>query len=305
MHRGALLATLIAPAILACNAPADLGELAAEDCVSPLRIATFNVRFDNPDDGVHAWPNRADRVIEHIESFGPDILGTQEALDHQVEFLAAPGNLDGYDREGVGRDDGERAGEYAALFFRRDRFARREGGTFWLSETPSRPKRPEEPFDWGTQLNRIATWAQLEDRDTGAQLLVVNTHFDHQSREARRKSAELIVEHLEEWSARVDALVVVGDLNARPETEPHRLLGGFEAESPVIDAFYLAPEDRRDVLTTLTRWRILLPGFHVDHVFVSPDVSVRDYRVHNRKYLYEGARRYTSDHLPVSAEICL
>ena len=43
-----------------------------------------------------------------IRKFDPDLLGTQEVLAVQADFLAE--NLPGYTLVGVGRDDGKRPG---------------------------------------------------------------------------------------------------------------------------------------------------------------------------------------------------
>ena len=58
----------------------------------------------------------------------------QEALHRQVEYLTA--ELSGHDWYGVGRDDGKKAGEYAPVFYRRERLRLIDAGTFWLSEVP-------------------------------------------------------------------------------------------------------------------------------------------------------------------------
>ena len=41
-----------------------------------------------------------------------------------------------YDGIGVGRDDGKTAGEYAPLFYRKDKYEVLDSNTFWLAENP-------------------------------------------------------------------------------------------------------------------------------------------------------------------------
>ena len=50
-----------------------------------LRVMTYNIRFDNPADGVHAWPNRKELVASVIRFHKADIIGVQEALEHQIQ----------------------------------------------------------------------------------------------------------------------------------------------------------------------------------------------------------------------------
>ena len=71
-------------------------------CAHPLVVATWNVRFDNPEDGVHRWANRAAALGEHARALEADILGMQEVLPEQLDDLERM--LPGYRREGQGRD---------------------------------------------------------------------------------------------------------------------------------------------------------------------------------------------------------
>ena len=91
------------------------------------------MRYDNPEDGANNWRFRRGRVAEVIASHGVDVFGTQELLANQLGDLKRL--LPGYAAVGVGREDGAEAGEFSAVFYRRDRFTPLESGTFWLSET--------------------------------------------------------------------------------------------------------------------------------------------------------------------------
>lgn len=99
-----------------------------------LSVMTFNMRYDNPEDGQNNWRFRRERVAGVIKAQEVDVLGTQELLSNQFNDLS--GLLTGYQGVGVGRLDGAESGEYCAVFFRKDRFTLLDSGTFWLSETP-------------------------------------------------------------------------------------------------------------------------------------------------------------------------
>ena len=129
-----------------------------------LTVATFNIRMETRGDlGTRNWNARKDLVVETIRKMNPDLLGVQEALPRQMDYLA--GKLPDYERYGVGRDDGKNRGEYSALFVRKERLERdpEEGGTFWLSATPEKAGSKT----WGNGVTRICTWARLVDRRTG------------------------------------------------------------------------------------------------------------------------------------------
>jgi endonuclease/exonuclease/phosphatase family metal-dependent hydrolase len=219
----------------------------------------------------------------------------QEVLPHQLDALERM--LPGYRREGEGRD-GPGQGEASPLFYRASRFERQGGGTFWLSPTPDRPRGPDEQKPWGTWLNRIASWALLRDGKSGRKLLVINSHFDHASEMARRNSATILVDFVARHPA--DVAVVMGDLNARPDSPPHATLAAALTDAARAPEVVLA-RDR----TTVTEWTKLgVPDHHIDHIFASGARPLR-YEVVDRRADYQGARRYPSDHLPVRARLCL
>lgn len=122
-----------------------------------LSVMTFNMRYDNPEDGADNWRFRRGRVAEVIASHGVDVFGTQELLANQLGDLKRL--LPGYAAVGVGREDGAEAGEFSAVFYRRDRFTPLESGTFWLSETPD----VAGSKGWDGACERVATWVVLHD----------------------------------------------------------------------------------------------------------------------------------------------
>ena len=60
-----------------------------------LRMMTYNIRFDTPADGVHAWPNRKELVASVIRFHKADIIGVQEAMEHQIQDLMDAFKIDG------------------------------------------------------------------------------------------------------------------------------------------------------------------------------------------------------------------
>ena len=155
-----------------------------------LRLATFNIRYDNSGDGPNSWPHRKDSICAFIHRVDPDIIDMQEVLHHQLEVLKT--GLPEYTVVGVGREDGKTAGEYAPIFFKQAKYTLLDQNTFWLCEKPDSVGM----VGWDAALTRIATWVKLQDKKTGQILMVVNTHFDHIGTEARRNSALLIIEKI-------------------------------------------------------------------------------------------------------------
>ena len=158
-----------------------------------LSVMTFNMRYDNPEDGQNNWRFRRERVAGVIKAQEVDVLGTQELLSNQFNDLS--GLLTGYQGVGVGRLDGVESGEYCAVFFRKDRFTLLDSGTFWLSETPE----VVGSLGWDGACERIATWVVLRDRD-GRELFFIDTHLDHVGQVARDEGVSLLMNGIETLS---------------------------------------------------------------------------------------------------------
>lgn len=176
-----------------------------------LNVMTFNMRYDNPEDGENNWRFRRERVARAIEMNRADVFGAQELLLNQLNDLK--GLLPGYAEVGVGREDGAGAGEFNPVFYRTDRFELLDWGTFWLSETPEKAGSK----GWDGACERLATWTVLRDRD-GREIFFINTHLDHVGETARREGVSLLLERIALLSAG-RPVVLTGDFNAEPESE--------------------------------------------------------------------------------------
>lgn len=180
-------------------------------------LMSFNVRYSTSSDGMNWWEFRKEEVLKAIRYYEPGIMGTQEILYPMIEYLDT--NLSDYSYVGVGRDDGNQAGEYCAIFYNRRQFDLRETRTWWLSETPS-----EISVGWDASMERIVTYAHFWDKRSRKDIFVFNAHFDHIGEEAREKSAQLILKLINELNLSRKRLVLMGDLNCDPDSEPIALL---------------------------------------------------------------------------------
>lgn len=258
--------------------------LAAQAAAAPVRLMTFNLRYDNRGDGANRWELRRDAVGAFLSERQPDIVGVQEALRGQLDDLRA--RLPGYEEVGVGRDDGKTRGEYSALLVRTSRFAVVESGTFWLSDTPETPGSRS----WGNDIPRICTRVSLRD-EAGGRLTVFNAHFDHVSQPSREKSAALIRDR----AAAVEGpCVLMGDWNATSVNPAVKvlLMAGWR------DAFVLAAP-AGDPGGTFHAFHGGGDGPRIDHLLVRDPVKVRSYRIHREPV----SGRVLSDHHPVAMEI--
>jgi hypothetical protein len=69
-----------------------------------LSVMTYNIRYDSPNDGLDQWDYRKKILTDQIRFYHPDVIGIQEGLLHQIEYIKDA--LKNYEYLGVGRDDG-------------------------------------------------------------------------------------------------------------------------------------------------------------------------------------------------------
>lgn len=180
-------------------------------------IMSYNIRYDNKWDIENSWENRKKKVVQLLNHYNPEIFGIQEGLSNQVHFIDSC--LSNYSYMGVGRKDGSQKGEFCAIFFDTIKFTVLEYSTFWLSETPD-----TFSVGWDAALERICTYGLFEDKVTKERIWVFNTHFDHKGVLAREKSSELILSKIHNINRTHLPVILMGDLNATPNSRPIQIL---------------------------------------------------------------------------------
>ncbi|WP_423127008.1 endonuclease/exonuclease/phosphatase family protein [Gaoshiqia sp. Z1-71] len=265
----------------------------AVSTISPaldIRVMTYNIRYNNPGDGIHVWPNRKADVVELLRSRKPDVFGLQEALLGQINDIAS--FMPGYDWVGVGRDDGVNQGEYVPIFYNSQRYQLKLQGWFWLSETPDIPSK-----GWDAALPRLCTYVLLEDYETRANFWVFNSHFDHLGEEARKESARLILKKVHELNNDKLPVILTGDFNASPDADPIRIL-----ERRLNDSRQKSEVEPSGPEGTFNGFDFNSPlKDRIDYIFVNRKVTVTKYEV----ITDSKDQCYPSDHLPVLAELSL
>lgn len=250
-------------------------------------VASFNLRFDNPDDIGNLWRERKEHVLKMLKHYGWDIVGMQEVRGNQMRDLAA---LDGYAVEGRSREP-DPEGEHGPIFYNAAKFERLDGGTFWLSSTPDVPSK-----SWDSDCYRICTWLKLRDRQSGKTIAILNTHLDHVSEEARYQGARVILDWIDKHASDVP-VILTGDFNASPEERCYRAI-----TERLRDARRAAGQEHYGPWGTFTGFRFDVPTDElkeIDYIFVSPQVHVRKTRTVTDSF----DRKYPSDHFPIEAMV--
>ena len=236
-----------------------------------LTVASFNVRYQNDEDNRegNGWERRCPYVCGLIDFESFDIFGAQEVLHPQLLDMCA--RLTDYDFVGVGRDDGKTRGEYAPIFYKKERFERLDSGHFWLSEQSDRPT-----VGWDAALPRICTWGRFLDRRTGRRFWFFNLHMDHIGKKAREKSAELVVEKIRSFCAPDESVILTGDFNV----DQHDTIYTTFTDSGVLADSYETAAKRFAPNGTFNDFHVdRLTDSRIDHVFVSPSFRVVRYGV--------------------------
>jgi endonuclease/exonuclease/phosphatase family metal-dependent hydrolase len=245
---------------------------------------TYNIRYATERDGINSWENRKEWVFEQLNETKPDVFGIQEGLHHQVAYLDSA--LTDYAYVGVGRDDGATGGEYTALFYQTETLSVLEHDTFWLSETPDTVS-----VGWDASMERIATWARVKDKATEKEYLVLNAHFDHIGEQARINSMKLIRQFIEENFSKNLPVIVMGDFNALPESEPIKYINWL-----MYDAYFTAHTKPRGPEGTFHGFDPNHPlDRRIDYIFVNDKIEVVSYEA---IYAFDEGF-FPSDHLPI------
>lgn len=211
-----------------------------ESTGTKLKLMTYNLKFASPT-FEPSWEIRREWQIDMIRKYEPDIIGTQEGLKEQIDYLAE--HLPEYVCIGEGRKGGD-DDEHMAIFYKRDKFRLREMQSFQLSKTP-------DIIGSGPEVNpRMVTWARFalinipdegkngkypqdyrDHWENTQEFYLFNTHYFNGKKDslARYNASKLILTRINElnrfgsWT-KERPVFLMGDFNCRPGSEPYKAL---------------------------------------------------------------------------------
>ena len=263
-----------------------------------FRVMSFNIRLPVQSDGINYWDLRRPLVASTIRYHEADIIGVQEAFRRQLDEMTT--DLPEYGWFGLCRTDGsvlpDPDGEFSAILYRKDRFERLDGNTFWLSETPE----VAGSKGWDAAFPRIVTWAKFKDMKSGKLFFYFNTHFDHMGEQAREESARLILQKINEIAGK-EPVILSGDFNSTDTSKPYQLLTDQQSTYGMTDALYVSKSPHHGPLGSFSS-SFTLPGvgdYRIDFIFIRNRITVLKHAILSDSW--DG--RLPSDHLPVLAEL--
>jgi endonuclease/exonuclease/phosphatase family metal-dependent hydrolase len=256
-----------------------------------LHVRSYNLRYAS-NTGPHAWSARRPVLAELLRRELPTVLGTQEGLYGQLTDVARD-LPEYYDWIGEGRRGGEKD-EYVAIFFDTRRLEPLASGNFWLSDTPD----VAGSRSWGNTTTRMTTWVRFRDRRTGGEFVVVNTHLDNVSENARLRGAELIRDRIHAFPPGLP-VILTGDFNTAAEYAPQY---GILVGAGLTDTWTAATQRRTPLTATWHGYGPLMPdGPRIDWILVRGAAAIQAAAINT--YSHDGT--YASDHLPVQALLTL
>ena len=246
-----------------------------------VRVVSFNIRCADVN-GVQP-KERADIVLKTICDLAPDSAGLQEVTGEWVKYLK---KIPGCGMVGEGRDGGGH-GEGCYILYNELKWKCLDSGTFWLSETPDEPS-----FGWDAACRRVCTWIVLQNRLTGKTYAHVNSHFDHQGKVAVKEEAKMVNAFIDEHFCDMP-VVFTADLNAKPDSEPYRIMTESLADARLNAA------EKQEYGTFHGTHPETMAEYYIDYVLTRPGIEVPVYRT-----VTAGVNgRFVSDHFPIYADV--
>lgn len=259
------------------------------------RIATFNMKRSSLEGKHNSWNERKASIHAILKKIEPDIIGTQELTIDSLNSIKNFLNL--YNTVGCGRRGGDK-GEFAAIFYRKDKFECIKSDTFWLSPKPQTPGSR----GWLSFFPRICTWCILKDKRNDIYLRIYNTHLDHISPLARKQGLELIKHYANKHNSDLlTGTILMGDFNASPKSASYKEMINTDDGINIFynNTFNVLYKTGEKTLRTYHGFKGKVYGRPIDYIFTTKNLSIERAKIDQNIY----AAIYPSDHYPVIADI--
>ena len=248
-----------------------------------LKVISYNIRYNNPNDGINIWENRRSTIAQFLINENPDFAGLQEVKYSQLTFLTE--SLLNYSFIGVGRDDGKTKGEYSPIFFNTKKYKVLHNKTFWLSSSPEKVS-----VGWDASMERICTYGLFENLKSKEKIWVFNTHLDHLGVKARKNSTDLILKMINEIKTTSVPIILTGDFNLEDNNSSIKKI-----QSQLTDVLLKINKSNNYYETYNGFNNIVESKKRIDYIFIK-NLQVKNAKHVHLKTCFEG---WASDHHPV------
>ena len=181
------------------------------------RIISLNLRYAKS-----ATQNnqsiREPRIVSFVEAAKADSIGFQECEAFWKTRLYATLNELGY----VSAQDEaySASGDYAFknyIYYNTNTTNLIQGGRIWLSETPNTPSQ-----GFGSRYYISASWAVLENKQTGVKYIHVNTHLNVDNAQIRDKEIEILQSKIQTFVDKGYPVFITGDFNSNLKSDVYK-----------------------------------------------------------------------------------
>ena len=226
----------------------------------PFSIMTYNIRCGYCDENnLNNWNSRKELLLSIIKKNNADLIGFQEVVQNQLEYLKT--NLADYNYFGSGREaDG--SGEGCYIFYKKLAFTidSVHSGTKWYSSTPD----IAGSNDMGDKYNRIITYARFKNKITNKYFYHFNTHLTYID-SIQIKYINFLTKIISN-RAIDDPFILSGDFNASEISPAIKELKGNLGTTGLIDSYReINPKGN---ITTFNNFTQQADGIKIDYIFI-------------------------------------
>ena len=280
-----------------------------------LRFGTYNVWSNsarqskinnNSSSPARSWENSKQAVANLIAQLDCDIIGMQEVSTvcrDDLADLVKTASKDKYELWWVDTYPSPNKDIGNAVFYDKKKFEFSDQGIYYFSETPEVPS-----VGWDeTNYHRAALTAVVTHIESGKRFFLMATHGPL-GNVACGHAGRLLVEFDKKYNTKGLPSIVVGDMNARPNSVFHKnMLTHYED-------CYLVAEKKSGTIGTHNGAAESDDSLNdeskrIDHIYVRSSImgqiDVNEYKVSLDKLDCGGELHYPSDHNPVIVDVTL
>lgn len=256
----------------ACNGENEINKKEPEPPVENgpiIKVMSYNIHIGNPPSKEASYRDLA-AIASVINVQKPDLVALSE-VDNKTK------------RSGVTVNQAKKLGELTGMYYYFTKAMDYQGGEYGDAVLSRFPILDTTRYELPTTNEKFEprSVAMIMVEKDGQKFYFAATHLDHTSDDANRiLQAKKLVEIIDELSY---PLILAGDLNAKPESEPIQILEQRLTSSCINNCPSTFPATN--------------PNRTIDYIMYSPE---NKFDVVTLKTIYE---TYASDHLPLVAEL--
>lgn len=239
---------------------------------------------------IKPWATRKPLAGKLVRDIGSDLIATQESHDEDTRFIT---ELPGYSTGAY----------YSAktIFYKTSRFTKLGSGVITLD----------------AQRKRYAVWNRFLDKSTRTPFYFVDTHLEPYKGKAiddlrAAQTKVLIAAIVKENTSRLP-VIYAGDYNSNKSNAQAKYPGGYDAplrvfsSQGIVDGYNTARLLSNEIFNSANQ--ALNPPLkhfdHVDHIFVTPSIGVRRWRVVLTLRSGNYPTPFATDHNPIQGDLTI